>query len=176
MALSAPAALAEGRSVTRKVRLGEGARAFTVSCPKGFAALNGGTYPTASDVVPSVSAPVKGLRRWRFGFDAEGPATVRAVVRCGRLSFPRRVHARFQLQTKAKNKMTVASGATRRVTLRCKKGHVPTGYGQNQTPTGPDQDRDAGAIDFHSVTATRRGFVFGLRNQSTESSQVDLFI
>ena len=53
---------------------------------------------------------------------------------------------------------------------------MPAGYGQNQTPTGPEQDREAGAIDFHSVTATRRGFVFGLRSQSTESAQIDLVI
>jgi hypothetical protein len=176
LALSAQPAFAEGRSVTRRVQLREGANAFTVSCPRKFAALNGGTYPTASDVLPSISAPGKGLRQWRFGFDAGGPANVRVVVRCERLKFPRRVHAKFQVHTAAKNKLTVGSGATRKVTLRCPKGHVPTGYGQNQTPTGEGQDRDAGAIDFYLVKATKRGFVFGLRNQSTETAQVDLFI
>ena len=176
LALSAQPAFAEGRSVTRKVALKEGANSFTVSCPRNFAALNGGTYPTASDVVPSISAPVKGLRRWRFGFEAGGPANVRVVVRCGRVKFPRRLHAHFEVNTAAKNELTVGPAATRKVTISCAKGHVPTGYGQNQTPTGEDQDRDAGAIDFYLVKATRRKVVIGLRNQSTEAAQVDLFI
>jgi hypothetical protein len=173
IALSAQFALGEGRSVTRKVRIGEGTTSFALSCPKGHAALNGGTYPTASDVVTSYSGPVKGLRRWRFGFDAEGPATVRAVVRCGRIRFPKRVHARFQVQSLAKNKVTVAAGATRRVRLRCRKGLVPTGYGQSQTPGGASEP---GAIDFYSVTPSRRGFLVGLRSQSTEDAQVNLFL
>jgi hypothetical protein len=174
IALCAQFALGERRSVTRKVRIGEGATTFVLSCPKGHAALNGGTYPTASDVVTSYSGPVKGLlRRWRFGFDAEGPATVRASVRCRRIRFPKRVHARFQVQSLARNEITVNSGATRRVRLRCEKGLVPTGWGQSQTPGGASEP---GAIDLYSVIPSRRGFRVGLRSQSTEDAQINLYL
>jgi hypothetical protein len=173
LAVSAQPAFGEGRSVTRKVKIGEGASSFTVSCPKGYTALNGGTYPTISDVVTSLSAPDRGLRKWRFGFDAEGPSKVRVEVRCGGVRFRHRTRSRFQVQTSARNNVLVRAGATRKVRLKCAKGRIPTGYGQSQTL---GQDREPGAIDFYSVAPSRRGFVIRLRNQSTEDSKIDLFL
>jgi hypothetical protein len=176
LAVGAQPALGEGHSVTVKKRLGQGVSTFAGSCPRNYVALNGASFPTPGDVVPSYSGPGESLRRWRFGFDAGGPGTVRTTVRCGRTRFPRRVHVKFQVQSVARNDIRLGAGTTKKVALRCTEGHVPTGYGQDQSPGGATSPRDPGAIDFQSVVPHKHGITFGLRNDTSEAAKVNVFM
>lgn len=151
-ALAAP--VVEPVSVSRTVVVPAGAtRSVILSCPGAAVALNGAAS-SQSDSIPGADP-----QRWTFRFAAEGTGRrVRTVLRCVRLRLPDEVGAvRLVVGTVRRPDLAVDAGATRRVTLRCQRGQVPTGWGLERGDTGT-------AIAVAGVRRTPRGFVFDLAN------------
>ena len=160
------------RTVSRTKTVKPGNRAFSVRCRKGYTALSGSPTPPGIGVDLTRSTPGPGKRRWRFGFSTSQRIRVRVVLRC--------VKGRPVLRTRRKRGVRVGPFATRTVRLRCRRGQVPTGWGERQAP-GSGLARASltvpPVVDFFRVGVSGRRFAFGLRNESEdETGRVDLFV
>jgi hypothetical protein len=175
LALAGPGAAeaAIGRSVLKSNKIDTGNPAFTVSCPKGTVALNGAPYRTSSAIVPALSAP-SGSRKWRFGYASGEDATVRTALRCVRTA-ARRGSVRYRLGTKRRRAVRLQPDAARRIRLTCPRGLIPSGYGFDESE-GSSPQADPGAIDFYEIYPSRRSVRFGLRNDTSEPSQVSVYL
>ena len=175
LALAAPgtADAALGRSLVKQKKVTTGNPAFTISCPRGTVAVNGAPYRTSSAIVPALSAPV-GRRKWRFGYAAGEEATLRVALRCVRTR-ARRGSVRYRVSNRRRRAVRLSPDATRRIRLRCPRGTVPAGYGFDQSE-GSSPQADPGAIDFYEVRPSGRTVRFGLRNDSSEPSQMSVHL
>jgi hypothetical protein len=95
---------------------------------------------------------------------------VKGIVRC----------AKGRVRTKRKKRVRLVPGAVRTVRVRCRRGQVPTGWGERQSP-GTGIARISltvpPAIDFFRVGVSGRKVAFGLSNASEdETGSVDLYV
>jgi hypothetical protein len=151
---AAAAPVVDPVSVSRFVTLPAGeARALTLTCPGTSVALHGAAFSErGSDSIPG-SDP----QQWTFRFasDSGGPRRVGGVLRCVGLRLPAGISdVSIGVGTMRRPDVFVVAGATRRVTLRCNRGTVPTGWGVEGAPS----------IEVAGASPTRRGFVFMLEN------------
>ncbi len=156
-ASASAAPLVDPVSASRSVSVPSGAsRSTTLTCPGTAVALHGAT----TDDPAGHSVPRSDPQRWTFRFSGgAADRRVRAVLRCVRLRLPAGVSGvRLRVGTVRLPGLDVASRATRRVSLRCQRGLVPTGWGVAHG--GP-----ARGLAVVAAVPTRRGFVFELRNR-----------
>ena len=156
-ALAAP--VVKPVSVSRTVVVPAGAaRSAILNCPGTAVALNGAASAPA-DSVPGADA-----QRWIFRFAAQGAERrVRTVLRCVRLNLPDEVDAVRLVVGTVRRPLTLDAGADRAVTLRCRRGQEPTGWGVERGDAGD-------AIAVTAVTSTRRAVGFVLENQGATAA------
>jgi hypothetical protein len=153
-ALAAP--VVEPTSVSRTVAIPAGAaRSVILSCPGTAVAL----HAAASSERGSDSIPGSNPKRWTFRFAPDDTdRRVRTVLRCVQLRVPADAGGvRLVVGTTFRPDVAVAAGAGRSVTLSCRRGQAPTGWGLERGEAG-------GSIALAGVALTPRGFRFRLEN------------
>jgi hypothetical protein len=163
---AAQARVVEPVSVTGNVDVPAGeTRSLTLRCPARAVALNGASLDATSSV------PGIGARRWTFRFSAgAGSETGSAVLRCVRLRLPRRVSGvGLAVGTVTEPVFELPPGNTQALTIKCPRGHVPTGWGLERT----------GAANGPAATAatpTKRGWSFAVVNAGATPAAGNLHI
>jgi hypothetical protein len=153
---AAAAPVVDPGSVSGSVTVPQGAtRTPTLTCPGAAVALHG----AASSEPGTDSIPSSNPQRWTFRFDSGPRRRVSALLRCVQLRVPAGVgDVRLVVGTLRRPAVFVVAGATRRVTLTCEPGMVPTGWGLQRGGAGDE-------IALAAVAPARRGFVFELENR-----------
>jgi hypothetical protein len=154
---SAAAAVVDPVSVSRFTTVAAGeTRSLTLTCPARAVALHG----AATSELRTDSIPSSNPQRWRFRFTngSRGPQRAGGVVRCVRLRLPEDVgDIALVVGTVRLPDAFVVAGATRKVSLTCQRGMIPTGWGIERGDAGR-------TIAVAAASPTRRGFTFMLEN------------
>jgi hypothetical protein len=154
---AAAAPVVEPVSVSRFVGLAAGeTRTVSLTCPDTAVALHAAsTSEPGTDSIPGSNA-----QRWTFRFvnRSAGPRRVGGVLRCVQLRVPADVgDVTLVVGTVRRPNLFVVAGAAREVTLTCRRGMIPTGWGLERGDAGR-------AIAVAAASPTRRGFRFVLEN------------
>jgi hypothetical protein len=164
----------ETHSIARSTSVPAGeSRSLTLTCPRGAVALNAAVTSLGAGVAVRDSIPGRtDARRWTLRLVALGGSRqrrVRAELRCVSLRLSGGVTAvELRTFTERRPELSVPGRSTRRFELRCGRGHLPTGYGLEGSPSGE--------IRVAAAVPTRRGWVFRLENTGRANAEAGLAI
>ncbi len=162
------------RSVIRTVSLAPNAiRAFTLSCPSGYAAASGGVER------PAPGASTLGVRpagprayAFRFGNPAGNPRRdVRVAVACRRISG---AAPYFELRRLESKPIAVAAGGRKQVALSCPRGTAAVGAGFELDPrrAGSASGFAGSPLSLRRETRTLSRFTLAVGNRGSARHSV----
>jgi hypothetical protein len=177
-ALAAFPAAAEASDVIQPSTVSRGAtiaggatRTLELSCRAPAIALNASASGLPAGAELRRSAPRAGVLGWSLELAAaESAARQRlgASIRCLRLELPTGVRdVSLGAATRRTPSVPVPAGATRRTSVRCERGYIPTGYGL---------DRGGAQVRLAEALASARGWRFRLANPGSAEAQASVVI
>jgi hypothetical protein len=142
---------------------------LTVRCRRGYVATSGAFVSYSPGVATLRSVP-SGRRSWIFGAGntTATQGSFQVVVNCVLLRPPRRFKTKLGASTH-KREINLAGGATGTLTVRCRRGHAPAGFGGEFPGVAGAPARAAdvgmiGPIDVRAAVPSRGRWRFTLRN------------
>jgi hypothetical protein len=177
-ALAAFPAAADARDVIQPSTISRAAtaaagatRTLDLSCRAPAIALNATAVDLPAGAEVRRSEPRAGVLGWSLELAAaQSPTAQRlsAAVRCLRLELPTGVtDVSIRAATMRLPSVPVPAGATQRVSLRCERGYIPTGYGL---------DRAGAPLRLVRAVATARGWSFEFANASAAAADASVSI
>ncbi len=159
-------------TVSRSATVAGGAtRTLELSCRAPAIALNATASGLPAGAGVRRSSPSAGVLGWSLELAAAESAArqrLSASIRCLRLELPNGVRdVSLGAETRRSPRVLVPAGATRRTSVRCERGFIPTGYGLDRSDA---QVRLAGAL------ASARGWSFRLANAGSAAGQASVSI
>jgi hypothetical protein len=159
-------------SVSRSATIAGGAtRTLELSCRAPAIALNATASGLPAGAELRRSAPSAGVLGWSLELAAADSAArqrLGASIRCLRLELPTGVRdVSLGAATKRTPSVPVSAGETRRTSVRCARGYIPTGYGL---------DRGGAQVRLAEALASARGWSFRLANPGSEAAQASMVI
>ena len=159
-------------TVSRSATIAGGAtRTLALSCRAPAIALNATASGLPAGAELRRSSPSTGVLGWSLELAAAETAArqrLGASIRCLRLELPTGVRdVSLGAATRRTPAVLVPAGATRRTSVRCERGYIPTGYGIDR---GGAQLRLAGAF------ASARGWSFRLANPGGAAAEASVVI
>ena len=159
-------------AVSRSATIDGGAtRTLELSCRAPAIALNAtaGGLPAGAEL--RRSSPSAGVLGWSLELAAADSAArqrLGASIRCLRLELPTGVRdVSLGAATKRTPPVQVPAGETRRTSVRCERGFIPTGYGV---------DRGGAQVRLAEALASARGWSFRLANPGSAAAQASVVI
>jgi hypothetical protein len=154
-AQSATSQIVRAHTVFHSVQLPSGAtKAFTVTCPRGYAAVSAGVSSPASGVTTLSIRPV-GVRAFafRFGNPSTNPKLrVTVAVACRRIKGTAAILRVVRVRSKS---VVIPAGGNKHFVLGCPNGTLPAGAGFN---LGGRQ------LELREQTQTPKRFAFTVQN------------
>ena len=159
-------------AVSRSATIAGGAtRTLELSCRAPAIALNATASGLPAGAELRRSSPSAGVLGWSLELAAADSAARQRLggsIRCLRLELPDGVRdVSLGAATRRTPAVPVPAGETRRTSVRCERGFIPTGYGV---------DRGGAQVRLAQALAGARGWSFRLANPGSAAAQASVVI